>query len=91
MHAVVVTVTIEPGHGDEAVAQLETNVVPAVKQAPGVVSGYWLVPSEGHGLSLVLFETEEAARAAAEAVPNRPMPDFVTFDKVEVREVVAHF
>ena len=90
MHAVLVNVTIEPGHGDEAQAQLETNVVPQVKEAPGVVSGYWMRSSDGqHGSSVILFENEEAARAAADMIPNTPRPDFITFDSIEVREVVA--
>ena len=90
MHALVVSVSIEPGHDEEAQAQLESNVVPVVKQSPGVISGYWMRSSDGqHGSSVVLFENEEAARAAAEAIPNAPRPDFVTFDSVEVREVVA--
>ena len=40
---------------------------------------------------MVIFENEEAARAAADNIPNLPTPDFVTFDNIEVREVVAHF
>jgi quinol monooxygenase YgiN len=90
MHALLVSVSIEAGHDQEAQAQLESNVVPTVKQAPGLVSGYWMRSSDGqHGSSVVLFESEEAARAAAEMVPNTPRPDFITFDSVEVREVVA--
>lgn len=92
MHALVVSVTIEPGHGEEAQAQLESNVIPMVKQSPGVVSGYWMRSSDGQqGSSVVLFENEEAARGAADMVPNTPRPDFITFDSIEVREVVAHF
>ena len=92
MHALFVTVSIQPGHGDEAQAQLETNVVPRVKETPGAMAGYWLGPTpDGHGTSIVLYEDEAAARAAAAALPNAPRPDFVTFDKVEVREVVARF
>ena len=92
MHAVVVTVTIEPGHTEEAQAQLDTDVVPMVKQTPGVIAGYWLARPDGqHGLSVVLLESEEAARAAADRVPNAPTPDFVTFDSVEVCPVVASF
>ena len=90
MHALVVTVSIEPGRSEEAQAQLEANVVPRVKETPGVVSGYWTRSSDGqHGSSIILFENEEAARAAADAIPNFPRPDFITFDSVEVREVVA--
>ena len=62
MHTVLVNVTIEPGHSAEAQAQLETNVLPRVKETPGVVSGYWTRSSDGqHGSSIILFENEEAA------------------------------
>jgi hypothetical protein len=92
MHAVVASVTIDPGRAEEAKAYLESNIVPRVKQAPGAVSGYWTHSSDGgHGSGMVVFESEEAARAGAEAIPNIPRPDFVTFDSIEVREVVAHF
>ncbi len=92
MHAVLATVTIEPGRAEEAQAHLESNVVPAVKQAPGAVSGYWTRSSDGeHGSGMVIFETVEAARAGAEAIPNMPRPDFISFDSIEVREVVAQF
>lgn len=30
----------------------------------GFVAGYWLRPKDGHGLSVVVFESEQAARAA---------------------------
>ena len=90
MHALVVQVRIEPGHDEEGRTQLETDVVPRVKQAPGVVAGYWCQSPDGfHGYSTILFENEEAARAAADMAQNAPRPDFVTFDKVEVCEVVA--
>ena len=92
MHALLVSVNIEPGHDEEAQAQLESNVVPVVKQSPGVISGYWMRSSDGqHGSSVVLFENEEAARAAADMIPNTPRPDFITMDSIEVREVVAQF
>lgn len=38
---------------------------------------------------MILFESEEAARAGADMAQNSPRPDFVTFDTVEVCEVVA--
>lgn len=92
MHALVVNVSIQPGHSEEGKAELETNVVPRVKEAPGVVAGYWASSPDGaHGTSMVLFESEATAQAGADMARNGPMPDFVTFDKVEVCEVVAHF
>lgn len=91
MHAILVTVSIEPGNAEEAQAQLETDVLPRVKETPGVVSGYWTRSADGeHGLSMVIFESEETARALADNIPNIPRPDFITFDNIEVREVVAH-
>jgi hypothetical protein len=92
MHALVVHVSLEQGHREEGRKELETRVVPAVKQAPGVVAGYWSESPEGdHGYSMVFFESEAAAQAGAEMARNGPRPDFITFDKVEVCEVVAQF
>lgn len=84
MHAVVVTVKV--GNVEEARPELLEQVVPAVSQAPGFVAGYWLEPVDGHGLSVVVFESEEAAKVAAERVQP---PSSVTIETVEVREVVA--
>ncbi len=89
MHAVVGKVTIQAGREDEATEYLKTNVLPMVKQAPGVIAGYWVAPQDGQGLGFTLYETEEAARAALEMARNAPLPDYVSFDSIEVREVVA--
>ena len=89
MHAVVASVSIEPGRAEEATEHLQSTVVPRVKEVPGVVSGYWTRSSDGeHGTAMVVFETEDAARAAADQVPNMA-PEYVHFDSIEVREVVA--
>lgn len=88
MHAVLVTVTIQPGREQDSTEHLKANVIPRVKEAPGLVAGYWTRRSDAHGSSMVIFETEEAARAAAEMVPTG-LPDFVTLDSVEVSEVIA--
>ena len=66
MHAVVVKVSVEPGHEEESLEHVRANVVPNVKQAPGVVAGYWLAPEEGHGLAITVWESEEAAKASIE-------------------------
>ena len=89
MHAVVGRVSIQAGREDEAQEFLTTNVLPMVKQAPGILSGYWLAPHDGHGLGITFYESEEAARGAAEMAKNGPRPDYVTFDSIEVTEVVA--
>ena len=86
MHAVVTRVTINDTEAGES--QLREQVVPAVSQAPGFVAGYW-TRKDGTGLSMVLFESEDAANAAAERVPSM-VPDSVTLEGTEVREVVVH-
>ncbi len=88
MHAVVSHVSIQSGHEDESLEHLRTNVVPRVKQAPGAVAGYWLNPEGGKGFAFIVFESEEAARAAADMARNAPRPESVTFDSIEVREVI---
>ena len=41
------------------------------------------------GLSMVVFESEEAAKTVSERIPSM-ITDAVTLEGVEVREVVAH-
>ena len=87
MHAVVVRVTVNDA--ETAETALREQVVPRVQQSPGFVAGYW-TRSEGQGLSMVVFESEEQARQAADQVKaNMPPGDAVTLDNVDVREVVA--
>jgi hypothetical protein len=87
MHAVLVRVTINDL--EQATRVLNEDVVPQVRQAPGLVAGYWVRLDNEHGRSIIVFETEEAANAAAEQVRGRPT-EFVTIDSVDVLEVVAH-
>lgn len=86
MHAVVVNVTINDPAA--AAAGLRDRIVPQVSRAPGFVAGYWVGFDDGRGTSVVVFESEDAARAAA-AQAQSP-GDFVTFDSVDVGEVVAN-
>jgi hypothetical protein len=86
MHAVIVRVTINDV--EPAEAALREQVVPRVSQAPGFVAGYW-TRKDNSGLSTIVFESEEAAKAVAEQM-HSTVPDAVTLDDVEVREVVAH-
>lgn len=91
MYANLVTVRIDTGF-DDALKALHEQVLPQVKQAPGLVAGYWMRPQEGNeGRSVVVFETEQQARDAAQMVQkgSSPMPGVTVLD-VETREVVAH-
>ncbi len=42
-----------------------------------------------NGLSVILFESEDAARAASEMARQAVPTDLVTLDNIEIREVVA--
>jgi len=86
MHAVVVKVTITDL--EESQRSLKEELVPRVKQAPGFVTGTW-ARKDNSGMSMVLFESEDQARAAAEMVRSGERAG-VTIDDVEVREVVVH-
>jgi hypothetical protein len=87
MHALVFDVTIKDRTQGEQF--LKERIVPGVSQLPGFVAGYWVNIDESHGMSLVVFESEEAARSAMEAGP-RPPEDAVTINSVQPGEVVAH-
>lgn len=86
MHAVVVKVTI--GDREAAESALREQVVPRASQAPGFVAGYW-TRKDNTGLSMVVFESEEAANNMSEQVKSMA-PGGVAVEDVEVREVVVH-
>jgi hypothetical protein len=90
MHAVVVRVNI--GDSETAEQGLREQVVPRVSQRPGFVAGYWTRSDDGtNGLSMLVFDSEDAARQAADFLqgPDAMRPDTVTLESVEVREVLA--
>jgi hypothetical protein len=87
MHAVLTSVTIK----DQGAAEgyLREQVVPNVKQAPGFVAGYW-VRDGGVGRGVIVFESEDAARAASDRISERVGENpGVALDSVTVGEVVA--
>jgi heme-degrading monooxygenase HmoA len=92
MHAVLIEVDTSGQPDAEAgLKHLREQIVPGVSQAPGFQAGYWLRPLEdAKGTSLVLFDSEEHAEAASQAlsVGSSPAPG-VTVTRREVREVAA--
>ena len=87
MHAVIASATI---HDFDRARQGLDQMVPTIAQAPGFVAGYWTRSEDNQGLSMVVFESEDAARSVAERLRTEgpPDPEAVTIDNVEVREVV---
>ena len=90
MHAVVTRVSVQDG--SEATQYLREQIVPTVKQAPGFVAGYWVRLEGGdEGNSVVVFESEDAARQAAQQIQaNVGQNRGVTLNSVTVGEVVAN-
>jgi hypothetical protein len=89
MHAVVTRVSVQ--EGPEATEFLRERIVPGVKQAPGFVAGYWVRLEGGdEGTSVIAFDSEENARAAAGRIEeNVGQNPGVTLKSVTVGEVVA--
>jgi heme-degrading monooxygenase HmoA len=89
MHAVVVKVSVQDG--PEATGFLREKIVPGVSQAPGFVAGYWVRLEGGdEGNSVIVFESEDAARNAAKQIEgNTGENPGVTLRDVTVGEVVA--
>jgi hypothetical protein len=88
MYAALATVSISDY--EHAHRILHDDVLPTVTDIPGFVSGYWLAPVNGRALEILIFETEDEARAMAEQLPKgRELNEFVTVQSVEVCEVAG--
>jgi len=94
MYALVVRASIHDA--DRTREVLNRRVVPLASSAPGFEVGYWTWPTaegEPNALAMIIFDSEENARAAADRVSANfselEKSDDVTLDGVEVREVVA--
>jgi len=91
MYAVVVRETGEPERIEGTAEDLQTNVLPRTRRAPGIVSGLWMTDGSGGTLNVLVFETEAAARAALEPIRSAPRPGFMQVDSVDFYRVLAHF
>ncbi len=89
MHAVVVRSTLNDF--EQARNLLRQEGIPRMRQAPGFVTAHWVRLAENSGTSMLVFESAEAAQAAAEQLRTNPPPgDAVTINSVEIGEVVEH-
>ncbi len=88
MYAAMATVSISDY--EHAKRLLHDDVLPTITEVAGFVSGHWLAPVDGTALEILIFETEDEARAMAEQLPpGRQVNEFVTILSVEVREVAG--
>lgn len=86
MHAVVIPATFN----DRSAAEAELDgLVSQVSGMPGFVAGYWVALSADKGTAMIVFDSEEAARALANFAHSAPA-GAVTADSVEVGEVMAY-
>jgi hypothetical protein len=91
MFAVVVRERGQAEQIDSSGQHIEANVVPRVRQAPGIVSGLWMTDKAGATLNVMVFETEDAARSALEPTRNAPRPPFMGLESADLYEVLAQF
>jgi len=91
MHGLLVELEIEAGRAEEAIAFLTGVAVPMISQGGGFVSGTWMRSADGlHTRSLILYEDQAAADAAADRARQGPPPGAPTrFVSAEVFEVMA--
>lgn len=87
MHAIVIRVTVKDRESAERM--LNEQVVPTVSQAPGFVTGYWTNLGGDQGASMIVFESEAAAADVVKRIRETPA-EFVTFDSIDIAEVIAH-
>ena len=88
--AIVKTVTIDPARQTEADEGLLNQVVPMCQALSGYVTSLHVGSPDGtRGIGIIVFETEESARVAAEAMTtNAPPPGApVVIDSSEVWRV----
>ena len=84
-HAVAITVKIET---DSDIAHrrtiLDDSVIPEVKELPGFQKATWMNDGAGTGLCIVIFDTEEHAKAAVTPLTPSNGPAVITSDIYEV-------
>lgn len=86
MFAIMGRATIDPERVQEAEAMLHERILPGVKETGGFVRGTWTrTLDDSTGRSLVVFDTEENARAALKAAQEMAPPPGapITFDTAD--------
>jgi hypothetical protein len=89
MFAVVVREAGDAAQIDESGGMVSANVAPRVREAPGFVSALWMSDGAGRTLNVLVFRSEEAARAVLEAARAAPRPPFMRVESVDVFSVLA--
>jgi hypothetical protein len=64
MYAVLDRYHYPPEQFDELTQQLQQQLIPQLRRAPGFVAWYWLNTGTGESLAMSLYETQAHAEAA---------------------------
>ena len=89
MFAVVVREAGDAAQIDASGSIVRDRVAPQVREAPGFVSALWMSDRSGGTLNVLVFESEQSARAALEAARSAPRPPFMHVETVELLSVLA--
>ena len=93
MHAVIVRVTVDRDRIAEVRQFLNDVIAPRAQEFAGFNAGFWLRSLDSDaGRSVLFFESEVAARSAANEIQTHGVPDGMptTMEGVELFEVLAH-
>jgi len=89
MFAVVVREAGDAARIDGSGAIVSERVAPEVRNAPGFVSALWMSDGAGRTLNVLVFESEEAARAGLDPARTTPRPPFMRVESVDLFRVLA--
>jgi len=89
MFAVVVREAGDAAQIDGSGSMVSANVAPRVREAPGFVSALWMSDGAGRTLNVLVFESEEAARAVVEAARTAPRPPYMRVESADLFSVLA--
>ena len=87
MHTAIVHSSVDMTRLNEAIAGID-SVKQRLSTSKGFKAAYWLAPNDGHGMAVILWEDEAAARAAAFPVGSSPARG-VTIERIDIRPVIA--
>jgi hypothetical protein len=90
-YAALIEVDVTGVEREAGLAGLRERIVPAIRSMPGFQGGIWLTGNDaGAGLSLTVWESEQAAEAMAERFGIGVGPQAgAAVTRCEVREVAA--
>jgi hypothetical protein len=89
MFAVVVREAGDAAQIDASSRMVRDRVAPEVRRAPGFLSALWMSDRSGGTLNVLVFESEQAARAALDAARSAPRPPFMHVERVDLFSVLA--